>query len=97
LPRDRLRESLRFVNVRDHSLNLYLNNEIMFLSSRCKYHFAFNGSEFHEGADINLMSLKEGPLNLVVSMLEEGVEVEMSRALYFDDWELVPKEPVLLK
>jgi hypothetical protein len=69
----------------------------MFLSSRCKFHFAFNNSEFHEGVDINLMSLKEGPLNLVVSMLEEGVEVEMSRALYFDDFEMIPKEAILLK
>lgn len=83
--------------MRDHSLNLYLNNELMFMNSRCKLHFAFNGSDFHEGIDLNLMSLKDSPVNISVSMLSEGVEVEMSRCVYFDDWEMVPKEPFLLK
>lgn len=83
--------------MRDHSLNLYLNNEIMFLSSRCKFHFAFNNSDFHEGLDLNLMNLKESPLNIAVSIASEGVEVELSRCIYFDDWEMIPKEPFLLK
>lgn len=95
--RDRLRDSLRLINVRDHSLNLYLNNEIMFLSSRCKFHFSFNNSEFHEGLDINLMNIRESPLNLALSIFEEGLEVELSRSVYFDEWEMVPKEPFLLK
>lgn len=69
----------------------------MFLSSRCKFHFAFNNSEFHEGADLDLKVLKESPLNLIISMLEEGVEVELSRAAYFDEWDMIPKEPFLLK
>ena len=68
----------------------------MFLNSRCKFHFAFNNSDFHEGVDISLVNLKESPLNLVVCMLEEGVEVELSRAAYFDEWELIPKQPFLL-
>lgn len=94
--RERLRDSLRLINVRDHALNLYLNNELMYLNSRCKYHYAFNNSEFHEGIELNLINLKESPLHFVVSMLEEGVEVELSKAVYFDEWDLIPKEPFLL-
>lgn len=38
------------------------------------------------------------PLHLIVSVLEPGIEVEMSgRCLYFDDWEMIPKEPFLMK
>lgn len=37
-------------------------------------------------------------LHLMVSVLEPGIEVEMSgKCIYFDDWELIPKEPFLLK
>jgi hypothetical protein len=96
--RERLRDSQRYRNIRDNNINLFLNgnNEIMFFSSPCKFHFAFNNSEFHEGVDLNLMSLKESPLHLIVSMMEQGVEVELSRAVYFDEWDLIPKEPFIL-
>lgn len=72
--------------------------DLMFLSSSpCKLHFAFNNSEFHEGVDINLVGgEKESPLHFVVSMLEPDMEVNVSRQVYFDDWEAVPKEPFLL-
>jgi len=81
------------------NINLLLNanNEIMFFNSPCKFHFAFNNSEFHEGIDLNLLNLKESPINLCVCLPEhKGVEVLMSRAVYFCDWELIPKEPFLL-
>lgn len=42
------------------------------------------------------MNLKESPVNIVLSMVELGVEVEVSKAIYFDEWELIPKEPFLL-
>ncbi len=65
--------------------------------SHCKFHFAFNNSDFHEGVDISLLSgEKESPLNLVVSILEPNTEVEVSRHIYFDEWEAIPKEPFLL-
>ena len=85
-------------NPRDNiNLLLNANNEVMFFNSPCKFHFAFNGSEFHEGADLNLINLKESPINMCVSLPEhKGVEVQMSRAVYFCDWELIPKEPFLL-
>ena len=72
------------------------NNEIMFFNSPCKLHFAFNNSEFHEGVDLNLMSLSSSPLHIVVGILEIGVEVQMSKVIYFDQWDLIPKEPFLL-
>lgn len=81
------------------NINLLLNanNEVMFFNSPCKFHFAFNGSEFHEGVDLNLMNLNESPINLCVCLPEhKGVEVLLSRAVYFCDWELVPKEPFLM-
>ena len=64
-------------NPRDNiNLLLNANNEVMFFNSPCKFHFAFNGSEFHEGADLNLINLKESPINLCVSLPEhKGVEV----------------------
>lgn len=69
----------------------------MFFNSPCKFHFAFNNSEFHEGIDLNLMNLNESPIHLCVSLPEhKGVEVVMSRAVYFCDWDLIPKEPFLL-
>ena len=58
--------------------NLLLNshNEVMFFNSPCKFHFAFNNSEFHEGVDLNLMNLAESPTHLCVSLPEnKGVEV----------------------
>lgn len=81
------------------NINLLLNanNEVMFFNSPCKFHFAFNNSEFHEGVDLNLINLAEAPVNLCVSLPEHlGVEVQLSRAVYFCDWELIPKEPFLL-
>lgn len=76
---------------------LNANNEIIFYNSPCKFHFGFNSSEFHEGVDLNLMSPKDSPLNLVCSILEQGIEVELSKSVYFDDWDLIPKDPFLLK
>ena len=73
------------------------NNEFMVFNSPCKFHFAFNSSEFHEGVDLNLMNPKESPLHFVISMLDAGIEVELSRAVYFDEWELIPKDPFLLR
>jgi len=71
---------------------------MMFFNSPCKLHFACNGSEFHEGVDLNLINLSESPLHLCVSLPEnKGVVVQMSKAVYFCDWELIPKEPFLLK
>jgi len=72
------------------------NNEILFFHSPCKFHFAYNNSEFHEGVDLNLMNFDEAPLHLAVSIVELGTEVEISRAVYFDDWEAIPKDPFLL-
>ena len=44
------------------------------------------------------MHLSESPLHLCVSLPEnKGVVVQMSKAVYFCDWELIPKEPFLLK
>ena len=60
------------------NINLLLNahNEVMFFNSPCKFHFAFNGSEFHEGVDLNLINLDEAPTNLCISLPEHlGVEV----------------------
>jgi len=69
----------------------------MFFNSPCKFHFAFNNSDFHEGVDLNLINLDEAPTNLCISLPEHlGVEVQLSRAVYFCDWELIPKEPFLL-
>ena len=88
----------RNANPRENiNLLLNANNEVMFFNSPCKFHFAFNSSEFHEGVDLNLINLDEAPINLCVSMPEHlGVEVQLSRAVYFCDWELIPKEPFLL-
>lgn len=88
---------MRSRTIRDSNINLFLssNNEVMFFNSPCKFHFAFNNSDFHEGVDINLMSFKESPLNLVVSIMELGVEVQLSKAVYFDEWDLIPKEPFI--
>jgi hypothetical protein len=68
----------------------------MFFNSPCKLHFAFNNSEFHEGVDLNLMNLKESPIHIALSMLEVGVEIEMSKLVYFDEWDLIPKSPFIL-
>jgi len=42
------------------------------------------------------MNLKESPLHVIVSLMEVGLEVELSRLVYFEEWELIPKEPFLL-
>lgn len=68
----------------------------MYMNSKCKYHYAFNNSEFHEGIDLNLVNLKESPLNFVICLLEQDVEVELSKAVYFDSWDLIPKEPFIM-
>ena len=106
LLRDRMRDGYRGMNTTSigarnprENINLLLNanNEVMFFNSPCKFHFAFNSSEFHEGVDLNLINLAEAPINLCVSLPEHlGVEVQLSRAVYFCDWELIPKEPFLL-
>jgi len=103
--RERLRDSLRYRNTAHVSnfrsefthlsnLSLVLNQhpDLMFLSSSpCKFHFAFNNSSFHEGIDLNLaIGEKESPLHLVVSILEAGVEVNVSKHVYFDDWDSIP-------
>lgn len=83
-------------------------HDLMSYNSPCKLQFAFNNSDFHEGVSLNLLQMmleanlsptKQGiPLHLAVSVLEPGVEVEISkRCLYFDDWEMIPKEPFMFK
>lgn len=85
----------------NHFANLNMifnsNNELVFFNSPCKFHFAINNSEFHEGADLNLMNgPKDSPLHFVVGILESGTEVAVSKHVYFDDWEMIPKQPFLL-
>jgi hypothetical protein len=63
--RDRFGDALRRGN-----LLLNTHNEVMFFNSPCKFHFGFNGSEFHEGVDLNLMNLNESPTHLCVSLPE---------------------------
>jgi len=55
----RLRDTYRRGRNPRDNINLLLNanNEIMFFNSPCKFHFAFNNSEFHEGIDLNLLNL----------------------------------------
>lgn len=73
------------------------NNELVFFNSPCKMHYAFNNSEFHEGVDLNLMGgPHESPLHLAVGILDAGIEVHVSKHVYFDDWEMIPKEPFIL-
>ena len=72
---------------------------MMLFNSPCKMHYAVDDSDWSEGIDLNLMNLKKSPLNLVVSMPPEmhyNSELIMSRAAYFTDWELIPKQPFLL-
>ena len=86
--RERMRDGYRGINTTTtasnagrnprENINLLLNsnNEVMFFNSPCKFHFAFNSSEFHEGVDLNLINLEEAPINLCVSLPEHlGVEV----------------------
>ena len=91
--------------------NMFLtsHNEMMMFNSPCKLRFAFNQSEFHEGADLHLLQMmlqaNQGreafnlsPLHLVVSVLEPGIEVQVSeRCIYFDEWDMIPKEPFLFE
>jgi len=72
---------------------------MMLFNSPCKMHYSVDGGEWSEGMDLNLMNLKKAPLNLVVSMPPEmhyTSELLMSRAAYFTEWELIPKQPFLL-
>eukprot|EP00347_Sterkiella_histriomuscorum_P016229 403353994 len=108
--RERLRDSLRYRNSNlnsnrgnDYSnignLNMIFNanNELVFFNSPCKFHYAFNNSEFHEGVDLNLMNgPKDSPLHMVIGILETSTEVTVSKHVYFDEWEAIPKEPFLL-
>ncbi|CDW84708.1 kelch-like protein 38 [Stylonychia lemnae] len=107
--RERLRDSIRYRgsnpnnNRGDYnhisSLNMIFgsHNELTFFNSPCRFHFAFNNSEFHEGVDLNLMAgAKDSPLHLVISILEQGSEVIASRHVYFDDWDMIPKSPFIL-
>jgi len=46
------------------------------------------------------MNIKKAPLNLVLSMppeMHRTTELLMSRAAYFTQWEMVPKDAFLLK
>ncbi|TNV83722.1 hypothetical protein FGO68_gene7074 [Halteria grandinella] len=80
----------------------------------CKMHFAFNNSDFNEGMNLNLLQmildskntfptqnkqkLNNIPLHLVVSILEPGIQVEVSKgSVYFDEWEMIPKEPFMFR
>lgn len=68
--------------------------------SLCKIHYAVNDSEWSEGIDLNLTHLKKAPLNLVVSMppeMDYQPELLVSRAAYFAQWEMVPKDSLFLK
>ena len=95
-----LLNSLGGIRLRSQTNNLSVfmnsNNELLFLNSPCKLHFAYNGSEFHDGVDINLMSLANAPLAFNVSLLEVGYAVQLSKCVYFEDWESIPKQPFLL-
>ena len=73
---------------------------MMLFNSPCKFHYSVNGSEWSDGVDLNLMNIKKAPLNLVVSMPPEmhyNTELLMSRSAYFTEWDMVPKNPFLLK
>lgn len=74
---DRFRDSARPVDIQRRggrsardNINILLNTnyDMMFFNSPCKLHFACNGSEFHEGVDLNLMTLSESPLHLCISL-----------------------------
>jgi len=73
---------------------------MMLFNSPCKFHYSVNDSEWSEGIDLNLMNIKKAPLNLVLSMppeMHRTTELLMSRAAYFTQWEMVPKDAFLLK
>ena len=42
------------------------------------------------------MSLANAPLAFNVSLLEVGYSVQLSKCVYFEDWESIPKQPFLL-
>jgi len=68
--------------------------------SLCKIHYAVNDSEWSEGIDLNLTNLKKAPLNFVVSMppeMDYQPELLMSRAAYFTQWEMVPKDALFFR
>ena len=66
------------------------NNDLLFLSSPCKVHYAINQGDWTEGADINLMSLENAPLSITISILEVGHTIEISKTAYYDDFESIP-------
>ena len=73
---------------------------MMLFNSPCKFHYSVNDSEWSEGIDLNLMNIKKAPLNLVLSMppeMHRTTELLMSRAAYFTQWEMVPKDAFLLQ
>ena len=63
----------------------------MFFNSPCKFQYAFNDSEFHEGIDLNLISKSEAPLNFVVGLKDSDFDVLVSQGAYFENMEAVPK------
>ena len=69
---------------------------VLFLYLQCKLPFAYNGSDFHDVVDINLMSLANAQLVLNVSLLEEGYSVQLSKCVYFEEWESISDKPFLL-
>ena len=86
-----------------HDLNSFgvATNELgmMLFNSPCKLHYSVNDSEWSEGIDLNLMNLKKAPLNFVLSMppeMHRTTELIMSRAAYFSEWEMIPKQQFLL-
>ena len=63
-------------------------------------HYSVNDSEWSDGIDLNLMKLKQAPLNFVVSMppeMQRKTVLLMSRCAYFTQWEMIPHQPFLLK
>lgn len=50
----------------------------MFFNSPCKLQYAFNDSEFHEGIDLNLVSKIDAPLNFVVGVKDQDIEILIS-------------------
>lgn len=69
--------------------------------SLCKLHYSVNGGEWSDGVDLNLLQgLKKAPLNLAVCMppeMDYEPQLVLSRAGYFTQWEMVPKEPIFIK
>ena len=72
------------------SLIMNLNNEdelsMQLYNSPCKMHYSVNDSDWSEGIDLNLMKLKQAPLNFAVTLppeMHKHAELVMSRGGYF--------------